>query len=488
MTSANRTRVTVVRETTPGTTPGSPRMRTARMTGESLAFQPNFVDSDEIRADRMTSDPILVMKESGGGVNVEMSYPEDSSPLSEFLRSVFMAAWTNTPTFFNDGTADSVVTDAGTVANTYAVTAGGAAVVAGHLVQASGFTNPANNQVFKAAAGSGTTIVGTALGLTAEAAPPATAKLKVVGFQGAAGDVTAAANGLASTALDFTTLGLQVGQWLKVGGTIAGSKFATAACNDWIRITAIAAHALTCDNLPAGWAIDAGAGKTISVWFGDTIKNGVLQSTMTIERGFMGQAVPTYIVNTGMQIDTFQFNLTSRDKIKGVVTFKGLGGTQGTVTLSGSPDAATTNAVMAANANVGRLAENGATLSSPNWARSLEFTINNNLRAVESVDQQSPVAQREGECTVTGKIDTYFGDNTLLTKFYNNTPTSISSRIAKNGQAMIFQIPRATYNSDGNPSASQKNTDVMSPFGWKASYDPLTAAHVLMDRIPYFEV
>ncbi len=488
MTASNRTQVAVVRESTPGVTPNTPRMRIMRITGESLAFNPTYVDSDEIRSDRMLGDPILTMKDSNGSVNFELSYPEDNTPLSEFYRSAFMNDWTNTPTFDNDGTADSVVTDAGTTTDTYAVASGGAAVKAGHLVRATGLTNSANNQIFKAVSSTATTIVGSGLSLSAETAPPGTAKLKVVGFQGASGDVTALADGLGSTALDFTTLGLSVGQWIKIGGSAAGDKFATAACNDWARISgAVTATKIPLDNLPSGWATDTGTGKTVKVWFGDTIKNGTTEASLTIERGFLGQQTPTYIVNVGMHVNTLQHTLTSKQKITGTAAFLGMGGSQSTTALDASPDAATTNLVMAANANVGRLSENGATLTSPNWAQSFDFTINNNLRQLEDVGSQSPVAVREGECTVTGKITTYFGDNTLLQKFYNGTPTSINARVAKSSQALIYQMPRVIIRGDGNPQATGKNTDVMMSCSWQASLDTATNSHVMLDRISYFE-
>lgn len=487
MTQSNRVQIATVRESTMGVTPGSPRMRKMRMTGETLAFSPSYVTSDEIRNDRMNVAPILVMKDSAGGVNLELSYPDDNSPLSDMLRSAFENTWVNTPTFFNDGTADSVITDAGTVANTYAVVSGGASVVVGHLVRATGFANSANNQVFRAASSSGTTIVGTSLSLSAETSPAAAAKLKVVGFQGASADITATSTGLASSVLDFTTLGIAVGQWLKIGGTGAGNQFATAALNDWVRVTAVAAHALLCDNLPTGWTTDTGTGKTVKVWFGDQIRNGTTLTSMTIERGFLGQTTPVYIVNYGMNVNSFAVTINSRAKITAAVAFMGMGGTESTSTLSGTPDATTVGAVMAANANVGRLAENGARLTSPNWAKNLEFTINNNLRTIESVDSQSPVAVRDGECTTTGKLTTYFGDDTLLAKFYNNTTTSLNSRVAKNSQALVFQFPQVTLSGGGNPQATAKNTDVMADFDFTASIDTLTNAEVLMDRLEYFE-
>lgn len=486
MTDANRLQLATVREVTFGTTPVTPRMRLARTTGESLQFVPQFVSSNEIRPDRMNADPIKVNENNSGGINIELSYPVDNSPLSDFIRSVMFNTWVNSPTFDNDGTADSVVTDAGTVANTYAVVSGGASAVVGHLVRATSFTNAANNQIFRVASSTATTIVGTALGLTAEAVPPAAAKLKVVGFAGASADITATASGLGSTALNFTTLGLAVGQWIKIGGTAAGDKFATALLNDWARITAIAATALTLDNLPSGWTTDTGTGKTIKVWFGDTIKNGVTQTSMTIERGFLAQAVPTYIVQTGMVAGQMSLNYATESIVNGSFTFMGLVGSQSTVTLDAIPDTATTNAIMSANVNVGRIAESGSVVAAPNFVRSAQLSINNNLRQITAVGSVGAVDIGEGECAVSGTLETYFGSNTLLTKLLAGTVGSINIRTQKDNQAIIVGIPRATF-TDGSPSAGQKNSDVMLPLAFMASYDSSTVAHITMQRLEYYE-
>lgn len=489
MTQSNRVQLTHVREVTPGTTPNTPRMRKARMTGESLKFTPIFNDSEEIRDDRMNVAPTKVGESSDGGINIEWSYPDPDSPLSDWIESAFFNGWVNSPTFFNDGTADSVITAVTDSSDTYTVAAGGAAVVAGHLVRMTGFTNAANNGIFKATTGTGTTIVvaGTPT-LTDEAAPPATARIKVVGFQGASGDITAAAGGLASSSLDFTTLGLSVGQWIKVGGSAASDKFAnTPANNDWARITAIAQSALTLDNKPSGWGVDNGASKTIKVWFGDRIKNGTTMKSQTLERGFLGQSVPTYIKQAGMVVNTMDITVASRAKATGSFTFMGMSSAESTTPLDASPDAATTGAVMSGSVNVGRIAENGAPIASPNWMREFMLSINNNLRALEAIDSAAPVAIRDGECTVTGKNTMYFGDDTLYAKFLAGTITSLNARIQKNSQAMVWQVPAVTYNGDGNPSAAGKNQDVLLPLSWKASIDATLNAQVLLDRLEYFE-
>lgn len=488
MSDANRVRVTHVREVTLGTTPGTPRMRAARLKGETLRFAPTFVNSEELRDDRMNADPIKVNEMNDGPINGELSWPPHGSPFSDWLESLFCNTWVNTPFRDNDGTADSVIT--ALTASTDVVTCTtGAAFVAGQIAKFSGFTDPANNGVFKCTTGHATSPVFLGAGFVTEAAPPAAARIKVVGFQGASGDLVAVADGITSTLLDFTTLGLAVGQWVKIGGTASGDKFATAACNGWARIIAIAAAKLTLDNLPTGWTTDAGTGQTVKVFYGDTLKNGLLTLGQTIERGFMDQTVPTYIAQRGMVVDQGVFNFVKEQVATWTMTFAGMTGAQDTTSLDSSPDAATTNAIMAAAVNVGRIAENGTPVGGPNFIESAVITIKNNLRMIGGIRSDGLVGAEDigkGSVDVTVNMGTYFGSNALLAKLFAGTATNINIRIAKNSQAMIWAVPRLTY-TDGQANATAKNTDTKLPLTSMASIDTLTSAHVLLDRLEYYE-
>src|SRR5215468_5239744 len=120
----------------------------------------------------------------------------------------------------------------------------------------SGFPTAANNKLARVSASSVTTIVYPSATFTAETAPiPAGATVRQVGFEGASGDlaaVTVGGNGLQSTTLDFTTLGLSPGRWIKVGdGDNAGHSFATAADNGFCRISAVT-------SFPSTWCRRAG--------------------------------------------------------------------------------------------------------------------------------------------------------------------------------------------------------------------------------------
>src|ERR1044072_4125349 len=160
MTDSNRTRVALTAESTLGTLPGSARMRTMRLTGESLRFTPQFLDSAEFRSDRMTADPVQIFQQNSGGINFEFSYPTDGSAISEILQSAMFNTWTNTPSRDNDGVADSVITDIGTVSNTVTFTTG-AAFVVGQLVRITGTTNSANTGLFPVTTGGATSLVST---------------------------------------------------------------------------------------------------------------------------------------------------------------------------------------------------------------------------------------------------------------------------------------------------------------------------------------
>ncbi len=488
MTESNRLRMSWVDQTDPQVIPTTPRMRIVRITGESLVFKPTFTSSEELRDDRMRPDAIKVGEENNGGINTEWSFPVDLSPSSSMLASLLANSWANTPVRDNDGVADSVIT--GITASTGVITVlTGAAFVLGHLVRTTGFGTAGNNGLFRITTGSATVpAVGAGL-LTDDAIPAAAARLKVVGFQGASGDLVAVADGITSTVLDFTTLGIVPGMWLKPGGTGAAFRFATEANNRFVRVAAVVANKITLDNLPGSWAGDAGTGKTLRVFFGDQIKNGVTKKYGAIERGFMGQTVPSYVSQWGMVANQGVFGISTGEKVTANYTFMGVGGAISTTSLDTVPDLATTNPIMAASVNVGRVSENGAPAAGPNFLKAIQITVNNNGRnkdALRDDGKFGPVDINLGDCEVTVQMDTYFGSASQYQAYLAGTPTNAACAVVKASQATIFALPRLTR-TDGAPNAGGKNQDVMLPFQAEANRDPLTNAHILLDRLEYYE-
>lgn len=72
--TSNRTAIRYVPETTFGTTPVAPTLKSIRYTGESLNFSIKNIVSNEIRSDRNTTDLVRVSSEASGDVQFEMSF------------------------------------------------------------------------------------------------------------------------------------------------------------------------------------------------------------------------------------------------------------------------------------------------------------------------------------------------------------------------------------------------------------------------------
>ena len=472
MSDTNRVAIGIIKEVTAGITPATPAFQAMRITGSpNLANSPQVVTSNELAPDRQISDRPLVGVQAGGDIGFEVS----PNALDDIWEGALWSLWNNKP-IIEQSVADTEITDAGTVADTYAVlSALGTQFVTGMLVRALGFTNAANNQRFRVLSSTATTVVGASLSLVAETVVPITATLQAVGFEGAADDLdldTTAGNHMTSTLLDFTTLGLVVGEWIKVGGLTGGTlDFATPANNGWYRISAIAANILTFDIVPTGFATEVSAGSlTVQVWMGDYIRNGVIENTYAIERQFQDLAAITYEYFNQMTMGSLALTGGAQAILTGVVSFLGTSSNITETRFSGATDvAAPTNEVMNTSSHVAKIGEGGVEVTGPNFVLGFGININNQLRGNPGIGSVGFVDIGSGEADITGSLATYFGDKTLVEKVINNTQTDLHIAL-ENGtllKALFMDLPRVKYTA-GAPAVPGKNADVTVPLEFGA--------------------
>lgn len=488
MSDANRTAVRIVDEVSFGVTPANPSFQELRYTSSSLAYSPKTVVSEEIRSDRQISDVTLVGYETSGDIGTELSYGN----LDMLLRGALFNEWTLTPERLNV-TSDSVITDVAATTGTFTVTTG-AAFATGMLIRTSGFTNAGNNGNFVLTGGSATTaVVGAGAGTVNETAPPAGARIKVIGCQAGSADVTAVtspANRLTSTTLNWNNMGLSVGMWVKIGGTATATKFATAANNGWARISAIAATYIEFDAVPTGWTADTGTGKTIRVFWGDYMRNGTIEKSFSVELEYAGLATPEYEYYRGMEVSAMNFDMNAQEILKGSVSFMGRDATIGTSRFSGATTvAATTNDVMNTSSHIGSIREGGSVVTGPNYVTSAKLAIENNLRMQTAIGDAAAIGIGVGRCNVSGTLSTYFGSSALLSKLRANAATSYDFRVQdpSNTRAYIFDLPRIKFTS-GNPEVSGVDTDMMIELGYQAIRHPALGYMIHTQRVEYYEV
>jgi hypothetical protein len=460
--STNRVKLSKVREATFGVTPTSPVFKTIRETSSGLNANPKTVITNEIRSDRQVTDLILVGQDAGGDVGGELAFAVSDDDLEEALQGT----WSNDPSIINTGAGTPISALSTTTATV--TTPLGSAFVAGMMVFTGGFVASANNGLLAPVSSStATTVVFPASTFTADASPQTGAFLRQVGFQGASADIVATitnGNALTSTVLDFTTLGISVGEWVKVGDGDHGScSFATAANNGFCRVSAVAAHRLSFDRVPTGWAADTGTGLTLRVFTGDFLTNASTKLSNTIERQYLDHSPVDYEYFTGMTLNTLAVDA----KPQAIATYtKNYIGKSASITstrASGATDiAAPTYGVLNTSSNVGRIGFNGSTVTGPNFVLGASFNINNNIRAQTAIGSLGAVGTGNGEFTVTGKLQTYFGDPTVYNQILNNTQVSFDMRLGRadgNRETLLFDFP-AIKLSSGAPSVSGKNQDV----------------------------
>ncbi|SRR5579859_1197306 len=451
-----------------------PAVAFQNITAKSGALEANqtFTVSQGIRTDRTVQDNILTDRKPGGTLVYEFAYGVADPILAATLQDA--ATWNQTTNFSN------VAVTAGTP-NVFTVPSGGAAVLANMLLYASGFTNSGNDGVFKASSSTGTTITTATAPSTAETAG-AGKTLKVIGYEGASGDITATSTGLASTTLDFTTLGLSVGLVVKVGGSQAANQFATAANNDYVRITGIAAHALTCDNLPTGWTTDAGAGKAIRLLWGDTIANGVTRNSFTVEEDHPDISFTREF--TGHYPDQFQLKMTPGQILEATTTWKGMSVSTGTATAStGTPIAAPNNSIMNAVTSVVRINEAGVASGKMSDAT---LMIKNNLGDVMALGVLGDADVRDGQFNATLQFGIYMSatqGQSIYSKFLAGTQSSLWFVLKDAaGNAYAVDMPAGRF-TDAKTPVSGINQDYKLTGTFTTQYDSVSGKQMRINRI-----
>lgn len=493
MSDVNRVGVRFGRPSTPGsvgrlfplTSAQTPTdLDALRITGTpNFGFVPIIVDSNEIRSDRQRNKPKLVGFTAGGSVGFELS------PLTfeEIISGVMFSLWTRTQR--NQGATDIVSFGAGTVTLNTGL---GADYTVGQVVRldhadANGTVIDGAYEITGIATETLTLaeIDGVSPALTAGLTPNADTIIKVTGFKAQTNaDVSLSVsvgvgtlscpNGLVDDAMG-TGSPLVVGQWIKLNG------FATAANNVYVRISSVdtGADEITFQ-APSGMITDAATTEQVEVFWGDYIRNGIDAVTdhqFVVERRFEDHNPVLREAFTGMAINQLQLTLAPQSIVTGTMEFFGLNAlarTEPNVTQiyeGGAPNdvAAPEKDIYNSSTNIGRIATDLDSLidGNVNFPLATTLTINNNLRRRDAIGFQGAASIGAGEVTVTGNVDTYFDDLSVLQEIQANTTKRFDMAMqGEDGRVTIFDSPSIVY-TGGAAETNAKNTDATlpAPFG-----------------------
>ncbi len=381
--SSNRTAVRIVKESTFGVTPTSPTLIPVRYSGESLSNNITNVTSKEIRDDRMTADLIQVSGDASGDISIEMSFGSYDEFIEGAMASVFSTALALTATDIDASSAD----------DSFNSTASGFVnVVDGQFIRVTGFSNSANNGVFK---------VTTAT----------TAKLIVVGT------------------------------------------LVTEAVGPSVTVKA------------------------------KMIRNGVTQSSFTVQKHLQDPTTPTFFNYTGTRVGSMSLDFQTGSVVTGSFGLMSLAAADSTSQISGATVAAASTSIpMNASSDLSAIYIDGV-ISTTKFAN-LKFELDNKLRAQAAIGSGlSNIGIALGTLSVGGSSSFYFEDSTMYAKYIAGTSFSMSFVIQDdNSDTYVVTLPKQKFGT-GKVVSGGLDSDMMFDADWTAVLDSATACMVQIDKL-----
>lgn len=396
----------------------------------------------------------------------------------------------------------AAVAKAGAVAANFTAAAGLTIFPVNGLVQSKGFNQIPNNIVTRVTTSLAgvLSVVGysgdsVAPALVAEAAPPSTARLTLVGMA-LSGDVKLYGPGstfggqtvvqpfLQSAAtVDFTTLGLIPGEWVFLGDnnddlsdtSASEFNFLVGAVRNrgYCRIASITAHQLIFD-LSIGsdtWVLSgSGDGSVavptsgfVSLYFGTVIRNEpnsalIVRRSYTLQR-YLGKGVANtdnleYV--SGAVPNEFTLNIPSNNKLAADLTFVGMDTQQkylaslpGTYQPLVSEDAFNTSQDVFAMLLY--IINPAVTTQAPlfGFASDSKLTINNNVSPDKAIGVVGAFEASVGNFDVSGTLTCYFDDIAAQQAVRANANVGLTNIFAKENAGMVIDLPLITLAMNG---------------------------------------
>lgn len=417
---------------------------------------------------RTSRDPISKNRQKRAGKTtdldsgVEMKIDLVISHFEDMLESFVMAVATNNDTKFEGVAAVSggYTIPAATAAQAakFQYTSGGPI----SLVNARGYATTANNGIKPLSAdlvAAATTLA--VAGNSAETAPT-NAVVELGGIRAEAGDLALAVSGATGTLssgnnsatnnIDFTTLGLTVGQMVHVGGLTDTYRFGSTAAGDgtrsygYARVTAIAAAALTLDRMESTLVASdgtddgtAGTLITMDLLFGRFVRNVAVDDTDYLEQSIhVEQSLPNldsgglteYSYARGNYANEWTLELPMSDKAGMTMGFLGTDTQDPTTTRKTGASTAiepVKTSMFSTSADIARLIvmdtdESGLTTD----FKSMTLKIMNNDTGEKVLGTLGPKYINTGNFSVEIDSEILFTNGDVITRIRNATPVGLN--------------------------------------------------------------
>ncbi|PCI27884.1 hypothetical protein COB55_04915 [Candidatus Wolfebacteria bacterium] len=451
---SNSTGLAYAEELTPKVLPGSPTWFGLEPNGyDDFGGEITTVAREPISANRQNKRGTTTDLDASGGFGLDFVQRDLARLLQGFFFRDALEKISTKPL----NTAQSPITSVDVLNGQYNASGGMPVFVIDRIFFASGFDDAANNGIGIVTAVNANDIE-TDKTTVADAAPNADAIVESVGHEFATGDLELTVSGglatFTSAAVDMTTLELNVGEWIFVGGDLSANQFPDGT--GYFRISEITATTIVCDKAEDLKITSSGTGKEIRIFFGTYLKNAsdpanIVCRTYQLERtlGNDGSGVQSEYL-TGSYANEFNLAFATATKLESSMSFVALDNEQrdGTTGVkSGTRVASNGDDAYNTSSDVRRQLMNvidSATLNpTALFAFLSEFNINinNNVSPVKAIATLGAISVALGNFVVSGSLTAYFTTVAATQAVRNNADVTIDAIIAKKNAGWAFDIP-----------------------------------------------
>ena len=342
------------------------------------------------------------------------------------------------------------------------------------LLCAYGFDDDRNNglKVLGAAPAPGAVLLPVAGNFVEAVSADEMAEVSIAGVRAAAGDLSIDADGnLISVALDFTTLGLGLGQTIHIGGVDVLNQFAADDDIGFARVEGIAAHKLTLAKRDQPFVADAGTGVAVDLLYGAFIRNVDIDHPDFIQPSAQFELASPNLLPGGLT--GFEYSLGNwADSISIAIPLSG----KATITL-GFVGTNTTNpaAARALNADVAKVGGlTGAFGTASDIARlraqdvdeeglttdfkSATFTLTNNVAGEKVLGHLGPKYMNAGDIEVDFENQMLFTNADVIERIRCNKTIGVDWVLRNGDGGVAFDLPTGTL--EGGPREMPANQSV----------------------------
>lgn len=488
--TTNSLALAAARESSLGTLPGSPVWR---------ALEPNTINQFGSTIAKVARNPISQSRQRRKGIITDLdSAVEFEADLTlavfrDYMEGFCFSRAIGAPVFLPTAvTAGAFSVPAVAAGDAAKLTYGASA--AKSLLYARGHTLGANNGLFvlgAAVAGGATSITVTGGAVAETLAADQDSELAVAGVRGAAGDLEIDVDGnLISTALDFTTLGLNVGQWVHVGGIDVTNRFFNDVNYGFARVQQIAANKLTLerkgDTFVTDDGTDTGAGGTaleIDLLFGQWVRNVPvghpdyieISTQFELESPNLGTAgADMYEYAMGNYHDTVSLSIPLTEKATVTYGFVGTDTTDPTVTRAtnaADAKAPSETAAFGTSSDLARLVvhkvdETGITTD----FKGLTITLTNNVSPEKVLGVLGARYMNAGNFEADIETQVLFTNPDVPAAIRNNTTLGLYFALRNDDGGVMCDFPSGTL--DGGNREFPANQTVLMNTTFAAFEDP----------------